>query len=175
LETFADILNVRVWLVGKNGLIVTDTDQRATGFSLMEADASFLEKIFQENVYFPRIMSEPALCVLVPVISDYVNKGQLVLMVPMSSVETESIYYLDFANIAYLIFLPILLAVFILIYCMTAVPIKRMAVAAQKFSRANFKDPLDIKTSAEYRELGSAIQYMGDKLKNADDAQRVGI
>ena len=172
LEMMADVLDARVWLVGKNGLVVSDSDHVAVGFSLMEADASFLEKIFQENVYFRGIMSEPSLCVLVPIISDYVNKGHLVLMVPMSFVETESIYYLDFANIAYLIFLPILLVVFLLIYYMTAVPIKRMAEAAQKFSRANFKDPLDIKTSAEYRELGSAIQYMGDKLKNADDAQR---
>ena len=165
LEMMADVLDARVWLVGKNGLVVSDSDHVAVGFSLMEADASFLEKIFQENVYFRGIMSEPSLCVLVPIISDYVNKGHLVLMVPMSFVETESIYYLDFANIAYLIFLPILLVVFLLIYYMTAVPIKRMA-------EANFKDPLDIKTSAEYRELGSAIQYMGDKLKNADDAQR---
>lgn len=172
LEMMADVLDARVWLVGKNGLVVSDSDHVAVGFSLMEADASFLERIFQENVYFRGIMSEPSLCVLVPIISDYVNKGHLVLMVPMSFVETESIYYLDFANIAYLIFLPILLVVFLLIYYMTAVPIKRMAEAAQKFSRANFKDPLDIKTSAEYRELGSAIQYMGDKLKNADDAQR---
>ena len=172
LEMMADVLDARVWLVGKNGLVVSDSDHVAVGFSLMEADASFLERIFQENVYFRGIMSEPSLCVLVPIISDYVNKGHLVLMVPMSFVETESIYYLDFANIAYLIFLPILLAVFLLIYYMTAVPIKRMAEAAQKFSRANFKEPLDIKTSAEYRELGSAIQYMSDKLKNADDAQR---
>lgn len=172
LEMMADVLDARVWLVGKNGLVVSDSDHVAVGFSLMEADASFLERIFQENVYFRGIMSEPSLCVLVPIISDYVNKGHLVLMVPMSFVETESIYYLDFVNIAYLIFLPILLAVFLLIYYMTAVPIKRMAEAAQKFSRANFKEPLDIKTSAEYRELGSAIQYMSDKLKNADDAQR---
>ena len=172
LEMMADVLDARVWQVGKKGLVVSDSDHVAVGFSLMEADASFLEKIFQENVYFRGIMSEPSLCVLVPIISDYVNKGHLVLMVPMSFVETESIYYLDFANIAYLIFLPILLVVFLLIYYMTAVPIKRMAEAAQKFSRANFKDPLDIKTSAEYRELGSAIQYMGDKLKNACDAQR---
>ena len=172
LEMLADVLDARVWLVGKNGLIVTDSEKVASGFSLMEADASFLERIFQENVYFRGIMSEPSLCVLVPIISDYINKGHLVLLVPMSSVETESIYYLDFANIAYLIFLPVLLAVFILIYCMTAVPIKRMTEAAQKFSRGNFKEPLKIKNSAEYRELGSTIQYMGDKLKNADDAQR---
>ena len=172
LELLGFLTESRVWLVSKNGLIVLDSAKTASDFSLMEADASFLEATFQENVYYKGIMSEPMLCVTVPIISDYINKGHLVLSVPMSRVEAESIYYLDFANIAYLIFQPILLAVFLLIYRMTAVPVKRMAEAAKKFSRGNFKQPLELKASAEYRDLAGTIQYMGDKLKNADDAQR---
>ncbi len=172
LDLLGDVMDVRVWLVSKNGLIVMDSDKTANGFSLMEADASFLEMTFRENVYFRGIMEEPALCVLVPIISDYINKGYLVLSVPMRSVEQDSVYYLDFANIAYLIFQPVLLVVFLLLYRMTAVPVKRMAEAAKRFSRGNFKEPLKLKASAEYRELAATIQYMGDKLKNNDDAQR---
>jgi signal transduction histidine kinase len=172
IELLGFLTESRVWLVSKNGLIVLDSGKSASDFSLLEADASFLESTFQESVYYKGIMSEPMLCVTIPIISDYINKGHLVLSVPMSRVESESVYYLDFANIAYLIFQPILLAVFLLIFRMTAVPIKRMAEAAKKFSRGNFKEPLELKASAEYRELGSTIQYMGDKLKNADDAQR---
>ena len=172
LELYGAMTDTRVWLVSKNGLVVMDSEHTANGFSLMEADASFMETTFQENVYFRGIMSEPMLCVLVPIISDYVNRGQLVLSVPMSRVEAESVFYLDFANIAYLVFQPVLLAVFLLFYRMTAVPVKRMAEAAKKFSRGNFKEPLELSASEEYRELGNTIQYMGDKLKNADDAQR---
>ncbi|MBQ7863385.1 MAG: HAMP domain-containing protein [Lachnospiraceae bacterium] len=172
LELLGFMTDSRVWLVSKNGLIVLDSEKTASDFSLMEADASFLEATFRENVYYKGIMSEPMLCVTVPVISDYINKGHLVLSVPMSRVEAESVYYLDFANIAYLIFQPVLLAVFLLIYRMTAVPVKRMAEAAKKFSRGNFKEPLELKASEEYRELAHTIRYMGDKLKNADDAQR---
>ena len=172
LELLGVMTESRVWLVSKNGLIVLDSAKTANDFSFLEADASFLESTFQENVYYKGIMSEPMLCVTIPIISDYINKGHLVLSVPMSRVERESVYYLDFANIAYLIFQPILLVVFLLVYRMTAVPIKRMAEAAKKFSRGNFKEPLELKASAEYRELAGTIQYMGDKLKNADDAQR---
>jgi len=172
MELLGFMTDSRVWLVSKNGLIVLDSMKTAGDFSLLEADASFLEATFQEKVYFKGIMSEPMLCVTVPIISDYINKGHLVLSVPMSRVESESVFYLDFANIAYLMFQPILLAVFLLIYRMTAVPVKHMAEAAKKFSRGNFKEPLELKASAEYRELGSTIQYMGDKLRNADDAQR---
>ena len=172
LELLGEMTDSRVWLVSKNGLIVLDTEKTANGFSLMEADASFLETTFRENVFFQGMMPEPMLCVLVPIISDYVNRGHLVLSVSMSSLEEESVFYLDFANIAYLVFQPVLLAVFLFIYYMTAVPVKRMAEAAKRFSRGNFKEPLKISTSEEYRELGHTIQYMGDKLRNADDAQR---
>lgn len=172
LDLLSFMTDSRIWLVSKNGLIVLDSEKQANGFSIVDKDAAFLESVFQENVYYKDIMEEPMLCVTVPIISDYVNKGYLVLSVPMAQVESESVYYLDFANIAYLIFQPVLLAVFWLIYRMTAVPVKQMTEAVKTFSRGNFKRPLELKTSAEYRELGSTIQYMGDKLKNADDAQR---
>ena len=172
LDLLSFMTDSRVWLVSKNGLIILDSEKSAGGVSIVKEDASFLESVFQENIYYKNIMSEPMLCVTVPIISDYVNKGHLVLSIPMSRVELESVYYLDFANIAYLMFQPILMVVFWLIYRMTAVPVKQMAEDVKKFSRENFKTPLELKTSAEYRELGSTIQYMGDKLKNADDAQR---
>ena len=171
-ELMSDMTDARMWLVSNSGQIVMDSWGTAVGFSLLEANASFLEKTFQENVYFKTIMEEPMLCVNVPVIHEYSNKGHLVLLVEMTQIEEESIYYLDFANIAYLIFQPVFLVVLLLIYRMTAVPVKRMAEAAKKFSRGNFKEPLELTASEEYRELGNTIQYMGDKLKNADDAQR---
>lgn len=172
LELLDDLNEVRIWLVNNSGNILMDSDGYATKYSLREVDPTFLDETFREDVYYRGIMMEPMLCVTVPVIHDYTTKGYLVLSVAMDDIETESVYYLDFANIAYLIFQPILLAVFIFIYYMTALPAKRMAEAAKKFSRGNFKEPLELVASREYRELGSTIQYMGDKLKNADDAQR---
>ena len=169
---WGDMTDARIWLADNKGQIIVDSAGSGTGFSLIESDASFLEMTFRENVYLKGLFSEPALCVNIPVIHEFVNKGYLILSVPMAEIETESIYYLDFANIAYLIFQPVLLLVLLLIYRMTAVPVKRMAEAAKEFSRGNFKEPLKLKASQEYRELGDTIQYMGDKLKNADDAQR---
>lgn len=171
-DLLSDMTDTRVWLVSNSGLIVMDSMKTAVGFSIMEADASFLDQTFREDVYFKGIMNQPMLCVMVPVIHDFSNKGHLVMAMEMEKIEAESIYYLDFANIAYLIFQPVLFLVFLLIYRMTAVPVKRMAEAAKRFSRGNFKKPLELVASEEYRELGNTIQYMGDKLKSADDAQR---
>ncbi|MBP3569571.1 MAG: HAMP domain-containing protein [Lachnospiraceae bacterium] len=171
-ELWSDMTGARVWLVDNDGQIIMDSGRQGVGFVLTGENSSMLETTFEENVYIKGIMTEPVLCATVPVIHNYTNKGYLVLSVEMSEIESESIYYLDFVNIAYLIFQPVFLLLMFAIYRMTAVPIKRMTEAAQKFSRGNFKEPLEMNASNEYRELGHTIQYMGDKLKNADDAQR---
>lgn len=171
-ELLETMTGARIWLVNNTGKILMDSAQKAAGFSLTEADSSFLDTTFHENVFFKGIMEKPVLSVTVPVIYEYSNKGFLVLTVPMEQIASESIYYLDFVNVAYLIFQPVLLAVLVLIYYLTAVPAKRITRAARSFSRGNFKEPLKINASSEYKELGDTIQYMGDKLKNADDAQR---
>ena len=171
-EVLSNMTEARIWLVSKNGLIVMDSARIANGCSLLEEDVTFFEETFQENVFFKGITREPMLSVSIPVIHEYSEKGHLVLLKEMDSIKEESIFYLDFANIAYLIFQPILLGVFLLIYRMTAVPVKQMAEAAKKFSRGNFKEPLELSASGEYLELANTIQYMGDKLKNTDDAQR---
>ena len=167
-----DMSGARVWLVGNNGTIVMDSRSVGVGFSVTEDNKAFLNMTVQENVYFRGIMSEPSFCVIVPIIHDYSAKGHLVLSVPMSSLEEEAVFYLDFINICYLLFLPVLLLVFLLIYRMTAVPVAKIAEAAKQFSRSNFKEPLLLDCSEEYQELGHTIQYMGDKLRNADDNQR---
>ena len=171
-ELLGDMTDARIWMLGKNGIIIMDSQNYGTRFVLTEAVPDFLETTFRENFYVKGLVNEPMLCVTVPVIHEYENRGYLVLSVPMSRLETEAVFYVDFVNIGYLIFLPILFVIFWVIYRMTGVPIRRMAEAAKKFSRGNFKEPLELDYSEEYQELGHAIQYMGDKLKSSDDAQR---
>ncbi len=171
-QLLEDMSGTRAWLVGNNGTIVMDSGTVGAGISLTKADADFLEKTFREDVYIKELMSEPVLCVIVPVIHDFTPKGHLVLSVPMSQIEAEGVYYVDFVNICYLLFLPILFVLFLLIYYMTGRPVRKMADAAKKFSRGNFKEPLEFDFSEEYRELAHTIQYMGDKLKNNDEIQR---
>ena len=167
-----DMTGARLWMVGNNGMIIIDSSKTGTGYIVTKEYPEFFDHPIQEMVYLKKIAAEPLLCVSVAVIHDYTNKGYLVMSVPMSEIEAQGIYYVDFVNIVYLIFLPILFLVFVLIYYMTAVPVRKMAEAAKQFSRGNFKEPFNLSTTEEYKELGTTIQYMGDKLKNADDAQR---
>ncbi len=167
-----DMSGMRAWLVGNNGRIVMDSGTVGVGENLTKYEADFFETTFREKVYIKGITSEPMLCASVPIIHDYASKGHLVLSVPMRYVEEESVYYVDFVNICYLVFVPVLFLIFLFIYHITGSPVVKMAEAAKQFSRGNFKEPLQLDYSEEYRELGQTIQYMGDKLRNNDETQR---
>ena len=172
LAMTASVTGTRIWMVSTDGRIVFDSDGTARGKMITTEDTSFLEHTFVEDVYIKDCMKEPSLCVIQPIFYEYAKKGYLVVLVPMAGLTEKGIFYVDFVNICYLLFLPILFLVFARIYMLTARPVTRMTEAAKKFSRGNFKEPLKLDYPAEYNELGNTIQYMGDKLRNADDAQR---
>ncbi len=171
-ELLSDMTDARIWMVGKNGVIIMDSGNYGTRFELTKAVPDFFDSTFRENFYVEEIVREPMLCVTAPVIHEFENRGYLVLSLPMSQIEADAVFYMDFVNIVYLLFLPILFVIFLVIFRMTVVPVRRITEAAKKFSRGNFKEPLELDYSEEYQELGHTIQYMGDKLKNNDDAQR---
>lgn len=172
LAMAASVTGIRIWMVSTNGTIVLDSDGTARGRRVTAEDASFLEHTFLENVQIKDCIREPSLCVIQPIIYEYTKRGYLVLSVPMEVLSAEGVFYVDFVNICYLLFLPILLLLFVRIYMLTVRPVTRMTEAARRFLRGNFKEPLVLNYPEEYNELGNTVKYMGDKLRNADDEQR---
>jgi len=171
-QLLEDMSGTRAWLVSNTGMIIMDSGTVGVGVSVTKHIPDFMEKTFRENVYIKELMSEPVLCVSKPIIYDQEQKGHLVLSVPMSVIEDEGVYYVDFANICYLMFLPILFVLFVVVYRMTGRPVAKMTEAARKFLRGNYKEPLELNYSEEFQELGHTVQFMGDKLKNNDEIQR---
>ena len=70
-----DMSGTRAWLVGNNGTIIMDSGTVGVGVSLTKAMPDLLLQTFCEDVYIRELMSEPVLCVSVPVIHDFANKG----------------------------------------------------------------------------------------------------
>jgi len=96
-ELLGDMMDARIWMLGKNGIIIMDSQNYGTRFVLTEAVPDFLETTFRENFYVKGLVNEPMLCVTVPVIHEYENRGYLVLSVPMSRLEKEAVFYVDFS------------------------------------------------------------------------------
>lgn len=172
LEIAGAVTELRIWMVSTAGNVILDSERHAVGVRVAEDKDAFLEQTFIENLTVPNATTEPMLAVNVPIIYKYAVRGYLLVLTPMSGIEADSIYYVDFVNICYLLFLPVLFLAFARIYALTAYPVSKITEAVKQFSRDNFKKPLKLDCPAEYQDLGSTIQYLGDRLKNADETQR---
>ncbi len=169
IDTF---LGTRIWIVKKDGVVAADTRSNAIGMNITNMDANFLEQTFSENVYFKGIFAEPMLSVVVRIPYNYSIKGYVCIHIPMDSIRSESIYYIDFVNICYLVFLVILLIIFFIIYYITVFPVRRITKVCSEYAKGNFEEPMELRTNDEYRDLANGVKYMADELRNLDDYQK---
>lgn len=172
LRVIDNFLNNRIWIVSKDGMIKADTRSNASGINITDLDANFLEQTFSENVYFKGIFAEPMLSVVVRIPYNYSIKGYVCIHIPMDSIRSETIYYIDFVNLCYLVFLILLLLIFLVIYYITVFPVRRITKVCSEYAKGNFDEPMEIRTNDEYKELANSIKYMADELRNLDDYQK---
>ncbi|MBE5960789.1 MAG: HAMP domain-containing protein [Lachnospiraceae bacterium] len=172
LRTIDTFLDTRIWIVDNSGVIIADTKSRAKGYNINELDEHFLEQGCVKDVYFKGIFTEPMLSVIVPIPFNYSVKGYVCIHTSMQGIRDESVYYLDFINICYLIFLLILLAVFAYIYGITVRPVRKMIYTTKEYTKGNFETKMKIYSHDEYRDLANLVCYMSDELKNLDDYQK---
>ena len=164
----------RIWMVSNAGIIVTDSEKdykiNGVAFDLTEENPYFLEKTFQEHVYFPEIMEEPILCTILPVVHKYENKGYLVMSIPVVPIEGNE--QNGFIMSCWILFLMVLVILLVYIYQLVEIPIKKITEVTRQFSKGIFKETLELDGTAEFEQLGQSIQEIGDKLKQVDDTQR---
>lgn len=167
-------LNIRVWIVSRDGHIVADSSNvdNPPTINLYDLDSNFLEKTLSENTMLEGLLSEPMLSIIHRVDYNFQLRGYIVLHSPMSEIENKSNIYLDVINILFLIFFALLLVIFIYIYYITAKPLKSLMKAAKEYSSGNYNYKLNIKGLNEYRNLGAAISYMSREISMLDDYQK---
>ncbi|HKL98802.1 MAG TPA: hypothetical protein VJZ06_02700, partial [Mobilitalea sp.] len=123
-------LNIRVWIVNKDGEILIDSasNRNASSLNLNEIDASFLDgNQVSYDTKLKGIFNEPMLSYINPVNSNFQLRGYIVLHSPITDIENQALVYFDVINICFLVFFPLLLLLFLYIHYFTATPMKRLA------------------------------------------------
>ncbi len=171
IDTFLD---VRIWLLNSQGSVYLDTRNTAAyqRINVLSYSESFLDSQFAENIIIPDLFSEPMLVVTEPIYYDYSISGYVCILVTMESLRTETVYYIDFINRAYLIFLLLLFVLFVWLYKETVLPAVYLKKAAIEYARGNFEYKTKAKLHDEYKEIDAAILCIADELENLEEYQR---
>ncbi|MGB4658974.1 MAG: HAMP domain-containing sensor histidine kinase [Mobilitalea sp.] len=171
IETFLDI---RVWIVDLDSNIIADSSmiRNATGTNINELNPTFLDKNISENNYFEDIFTEPMLSLTQAITYGQTTRGYLVLHTSQQGIKDATNIYLDAINICFLVFLPMLFVIFLYIYYITAVPLKKLMKAAMEYSSGNYNYAMKLKGLSEHRDLGAAMSYMASEISKLDDYQK---
>lgn len=173
LEPVAELLDVRILIAASWGKVVVDTDPvDDTVIQLDELVPGFLEETFHRDFYNQEIVKEPVLAVVVPLTYQYTVKGYVCMMVPMAEIEDEvsaAIYELNWYYVATMI---VLLLVFVGIYFVTVLPLRKTVKAAREYSAGDFAKKPSMRLNGEFRALSDVIGYMGDTMNRFHEYQR---
>ncbi|NLL00395.1 MAG: two-component sensor histidine kinase [Clostridiales bacterium] len=167
-------LNIRVWIVNRDGKIVADSSNllSSNNVNINDIDPNFLNENMHENIILNGLLYEPMLSIIHRIDYNFQLRGYIVLHSPMSEIEDRTIIYLDIVNICFLFFFPLSLAIFLYIYYITAKPLKNLMQAAMEYSSGNYGYKLNIKGLSEYRDLSAALSYMAEEISKLDDYQK---
>lgn len=172
LRTLGDFLGARIWVINIDGEIILDSKGNMRSVNILDKIPTFLDQTFTNNVMIRGTFREPMLSVIMGIPYNYSIRGYICILTPMSEVDADSVYYLDFINIVFVIFLVFLLLIFTVIYFFAIYPVDKLKKIAMEYAKGHFDEKLVLHSNDEYKELGDAIKFMADELKSLDDYQK---
>lgn len=175
LKTIDTFLDVRIWIVNKQGIIIADTrasSAKSNSINIYTIDPTFLETTAAVRRTYEGLFTEPMLSIVKPISLNYQVKGYIVINASLKTITEESIHYMDIINLCFLMFMIVMFLLFCYIYYMTIMPLKKVIIAAQQYTHANYDFPLVIKSNDEYEELSNSLSYIAGELSNLEDYQK---
>jgi signal transduction histidine kinase len=175
IKVVGDILDSRVWIVNKSGLVISDTkpsESNSAQINVLDINPDFLDYTFSNYTVLKGVLSEPMLSIVYPVTYKYQVQGYIVMLSSLNKIKNESIYFVDIINICFLIFLVFLLLVFVYLYYVTVIPLNKLIKAAKEYTGGNYSYSLKMKQSDEFGALANSIAYMAGEINNLDAYQK---
>jgi signal transduction histidine kinase len=167
-------LNIRVWIVNRDGSIVADSSNvtNPPDVNINDIDPEFLNRNMSENTILKDLLPKPMLSVVYRIDYNFQLRGYIVLHSPMKDIQNKANIYLDVINICFLLFFPLLLLIFLYIYFITAKPLTNLMKAAKEYSSGNYNYKINTKGLNEFKDLSAAISYMAEEISMLDDYQK---
>ncbi len=175
LEALGRYLTAQIWIVGSNGDILVNSNQKADlsnietieGFNI----SNFGNQYYQTG-YFFNCFKDEQLSIYAPITVDYRVKGYVFIHKPIHSMISYNNVLL---RISYFTLAILIICAFVLLAIFTwtiILPIKKITNAASKYASGKFDQPVDVHTNDEIGYLAAAFTYMANELNTLEDDQR---
>lgn len=168
----SEVSHCRIMIMYEDGDIVLDTGNINTVNLKYDGDTSFLREKCTKDFTMNGYLSEPSLCVTLPLRKSSYTNGYLVFAQENSFIGGRADYYFNLLMTLFYLIAAILALVFLAIYYFTFRPLRKLRDGVKDFSIAKKNTPIEIHTNDEYGDLADALNILGEELNKFDEYQR---
>lgn len=174
LQSLAEMLDIRIWAVSKNGTIVYDTklNNSTVGKSLTQYNEQFLNEPFYVDHTMKGFLNKPVISLVSPFTEFPPAKGYLILHSPIADIEENARETVNTLVYCLLAFCLLLFLVFCYIAWTIVHPLRQIIEASREYASGNFDYPLKITVGNECRELAASITYMVGEINQFEEYQQ---
>lgn len=175
IRAMATMLDARIWIVNKNGTVISDTafSEIGTGnINIFEMNPDFLYQPFPDSSELKDVLKEPMASVVYKVLFKYQVRGYVVIHYSLNKIHKSSLAFTDTLNICLLIFCVLQALIFAYLYFVTVRPLNKINRAALEYTKGNYSYPIHVGTKDEFGTLASSLSYMAGEIRNLDNYQK---
>lgn len=174
ISMISEYLNVRILVIKSDGLIIYDTEGNNSVY-LFDYSYDIIEQTIVNDIVLDGFINKPFTSVSYPITDNTLIKGYLLAVIYNDDIYTRA----DAINIA---FWPYVLTtaiittlIFISLYFLICVPLKKTIKAAREYSNHNYDYTYKILHNDEFRELQNVLTIMASDLNNLEEYQKTFI
>lgn len=174
LDTTANLLEARLWIIKDNGQILYDSHASQKHMVIQEFDSTdFGNKYFMIG-HFYDTFSEETLSVITPITNNFSTDGYLLIHQQTETIARNENSVIVVVYKTFLIIFLISLLILLLFTLIVFIPLKKISRAAGEYAKGNLTyDGLkDFTSEDEIGRLGVSLSFMASELYNLEEDQK---
>lgn len=172
----AKYLHAQIWIVDRQGKIVSDSNQSNRAGKLIDSfdPTAAGNKSYTIGNYYGQFDYD-VLTVHAPITGNYTTYGYVVIHLPLSLIRTTRDSILNIVYITSAVVFA-LSSIILLVFTKTVYfPLKKITEGANEYAQGNLTHHIDIDTRDEMGYLAATLNYMSDELNKMEEYQKTFI
>ncbi|MDD6282039.1 MAG: ATP-binding protein [Oribacterium sp.] len=173
MKAVSEFLHVDIWLVDRNGQIISDSNQEAEKNQVipnfdptMTGNRRYLTGTYHD------MFTDPVLTVSAPITRRYTTSGYVLIHMPIAHILNSQYQILNIVYITGLILFALSLLILLVFYFIVYRPLKKITEGATKYAAGDYKYKIETSSHDEMGYLAETLNFMSDEIAKADDYQR---
>lgn len=172
IQTVADTLDISIWLIDRQGLVIYDTAGRYTSSVISGFDPTDAGQGQYTVSRFYDYFTEDVISSYAPIAGNYQIYGYIFLHQTVSAALAPTDSILNVVYLTGLVLFVLSLILLLVFHLIVYRPLKQVTIAAKKYAEGDLTYRCRLKSEDEMGYLSNTLNYMANELTKTEEYQR---